>query len=99
MGRIDGQIVSTTSRNAPAPGSEGPSLLSDLTLEVTMAMGNCPKYLHVRELVAEEHAPSAPPIKVGVPRMCFVRYVEVGLRLGRELEPGEFCVRMYATGP
>lgn len=30
-----------------------------------MAMGNCPKYLHVRDLIAEEEAPLTPAIEVG----------------------------------
>lgn len=39
---------------------------SKLTLVITMSMGNCPKYLHVRELIREEPPPLAPEIKVGI---------------------------------
>lgn len=74
--RIDGRIVSTTtSANAAAAadtaaaasasaGGISDGLLSDLTLEITMAMGNCPKYLHIRDLVKQEQATSSPPIQV-----------------------------------
>lgn len=42
-----------------------PALVSRMKFVITMAMGNCPKYLHIRDLVGEEQATPVPPIKVG----------------------------------
>lgn len=44
-----------------------------------MAMGNCPKYLHVRDLVREEGpAPMKPPVEVSR-RMPILRGTEINL--------------------
>lgn len=60
--RIDGRIVSTTGGG----GNDDPTPLSRVAIEIIMAMGNCPKYLHVRDLVREEGpAPRNPRIEVG----------------------------------
>lgn len=73
--RINGTILSTASAvgkgwdQDEAESSVDTGLyidkpVSKLKLVVTMAMGNCPKYLHVRDLVREEQAPLAPKIEV-----------------------------------
>lgn len=43
---------------------------ASLTLDITMAMGNCPKYLHVRDLIGEEQAPLTPIIEVSFAEVC-----------------------------
>eukprot|EP00752_Nemacystus_decipiens_P018245 g16373.t1 len=48
--RINGKIVSTTGGGS----NDIRTPLSRVALEIVMAMGNCPKYLHVRNLVREE---------------------------------------------
>jgi len=62
--RIGGRIVSTTGGGS----DDNRTPLSRVALEVTMAMANCPKYLHVRSLVREEGpAPRRPAVQVGGP--------------------------------
>lgn len=76
--RINGRVASTSVGTAPASASAvGPSsgtashnvegdacAISDMIFNVDMAMGNCPKYLHIRDLLKEEQAPRSPIIKV-----------------------------------
>lgn len=63
--RIDGRVVSTTGGGGGG-GGDNRVPLSGAALEITMCMGNCPKYLHVRDLAREEKpAPVNPPVEVG----------------------------------
>lgn len=52
-------MVSRTAANDNAPPAS-------LTLDITMAMGNCPKYLHIRDLIGEEQPLLTPAIEVSL---------------------------------